>query len=201
MPIRSQDDIHRFLDAHPEMNFIGISRQENVSQSVLERTDLYHFFTRRPSGTKTDILLSLLNRASLSLQRALNIHRKYPFPLCKGAQWISISDGFCAFLLSHSQEILSLFKYTRCPDEIAIQSVFMNSPYAGTHYNPEADEQDQCMREIDWKRGSPYIWKEDDFDYLMSSPHWFARKFSSKHMELIDRIYAQLKQEDNPTFQ
>ena len=53
------------------------------------------------------------------------------------------------------------------------------------------------MREIDWQRGSPYTWREEDFDELVRSERWFARKFSSDHMELVDRLFHHIKgQED-----
>ena len=73
----------------------------------------------------------------------------------------------------------------------------MASPYTGTLYRPDGQEYQQCMREIDWQRGSPYTWKEEDYDELVRSERWFARKFSSDHMELVDRLFHHIKgQED-----
>ena len=38
-------------------------------------------------------------------------------------------------------------------------------------------EDGSCMREIDWKRGNPYIWQISDLEYLKTSPKLFVRKF------------------------
>ena len=45
------------------------------------------------------------------------------------------------------------------------------------------------MREIDWNRGRPYIWRTDDFDTLISSEKLFARKFDERaDSTIIDKI-------------
>ena len=46
------------------------------------------------------------------------------------------------------------------------------------------------MREIDWNRGQPYIWGQnpEDTDILLNSPKLFARKFSSRHMGIVQEI-------------
>ena len=44
---------------------------------------------------------------------------------------------------------------------------------------------------IDWKRGRPYVWKEDDFDYLINSQSLFARKFDVNiDKEIVDKIFG-----------
>ena len=45
-------------------------------------------------------------------------------------------------------------------------------------------------RFIDWNRGQPYTFKLEDFDLIMNSGCFFARKFSSKvDKNIIDKIY------------
>ena len=42
---------------------------------------------------------------------------------------------------------------------------------------------------IDWKRGAPYVWTNDDKEQIMSSDDLFARKFSTaKDKQIIDYI-------------
>ena len=105
---------------------------------------------------------------------------------------MSLSDAFCAYLKEKEKETLALFKYTLCPDEIAIQSVFMASPYTATQHAPAGEEYEQCMREIDWVRGGPYTWQETDYEFLTHSERWFARKFSSKHSILTERLLVRI---------
>ena len=81
-----------------------------------------------------------------------------------------------------------------CSDEVFIQTMLWNSPYRETIYNYEsADEYLMCMREIDWNRGGPYIWKNEDYCYLMNSKKLFARKFSESNMEIITRVCNSIK--------
>lgn len=43
------------------------------------------------------------------------------------------------------------------------------------------------MREIDWSRGGPYVWRKEDFEELIDSDCMFARKFDEKiDTEIID---------------
>ena len=70
----------------------------------------------------------------------------------------------------------------------------MASPFADTLYRPKGEEYEQCMREIDWERGSPYTWKEEDYDFLVNSERWFARKFSSSNLNFLDRLLENIKE-------
>ena len=52
------------------------------------------------------------------------------------------------------------------------------------------------MRHIDWKRGKPYIFRNDDFDELISSNCMFARKFDEKiDNEIIEKIFDYLMEQ------
>ena len=52
-----------------------------------------------------------------------------------------------------------------------------------------SNEYRSCMREVDWNRGDPYVWRIDDFDTLMSSEKLFARKFDEKvDNEIINKL-------------
>ena len=50
------------------------------------------------------------------------------------------------------------------------------------------------MRHIDWNRGQPYVWKNADFEELVTSQRAFGRKFDS-HIdnEIIEKIKQYLK--------
>ena len=52
------------------------------------------------------------------------------------------------------------------------------------------------MREIDWVRGKPYTWKEEDSDTLFQSRRMFARKFSSEHLGIAEMVYKRLKKDE-----
>ena len=50
------------------------------------------------------------------------------------------------------------------------------------------------MRLIDWVRGEPYVFLEEDFDLIKNSKMLFARKFSSKNNKIIEKIVEYLKE-------
>lgn len=62
-----------------------------------------------------------------------------------------------------------------------------NSDLRNHIYNPD-DEFAGCMRAIDWNRGDPYVWRNEDFQELKDSDKLFARKFSSKQMDIVRKI-------------
>ena len=188
-PIKSQDYIHRFTESHPGVNYISYV-EDSRAASVPERALQYHFLIHRPGVSLKGTIMTRLRKGFVKIQQCLHIRRQFPFPIRKGAQWVSISDDFCAYLMERSADLLRLFKRTYGPDEMVIQSVFASSPFAGTQYRPKGSEYEQCLREIDWERGEPYTWTEEDLPFLMASDKWFARKVSSAHTALLDQISA-----------
>ena len=68
-----------------------------------------------------------------------------------------------------------------------IQTVAMNSYLAESVV-------DDNLRFIDWNRGTPYIFRSNDYDELCSSSKLFARKFSSGiDKEIIECLYKRLQ--------
>ena len=194
LPIKTQEYLHTLLDNNsPHYNYIGFVDNELCKDAINYRTSFYHFITRRPGDGIINSFLSFINSLSIGVQKKIGIQRSFPFTLYKGAVWMSLTDDFCHFLINMRGTILRCFRWTRCTDEIIVQSAFMASPFKESLHNPTADEYTQCMREIDWDRGAPYNWRDEDYDYLMNSNKWFARKFSSDDMEIVNNIYSSLK--------
>ena len=58
------------------------------------------------------------------------------------------------------------------------------------------DDNFAIKRYIDWKRGEPYTFKLEDFNELINSGCFFARKFSTNvDKDIIDKIYDYVKGE------
>lgn len=78
-------------------------------------------------------------------------------------------------------------KHTRCADELFLQTVVMNSNLKSrvTGYN---------LRHIDFNRGRPYTWREEDLSELLNSKDLFARKFNEDVDGIvIEKLYQTLK--------
>ena len=60
------------------------------------------------------------------------------------------------------------------------------------------DEFQGCLWEIDCKRGRPYIWRKEDYEYLSHSNRLFARKFDENvDEEIINMLINKIKYESN----
>ena len=192
-PIKSQDYIHKYTEENPGVNYIGFAN-ESSSKDLPYKTQFYHLFIHRPDKTLKGKIIRNTDKYLVHLQQYIHIRRRFPFPLHKGANWVSITDEFCSYLVQQASTLTRLFKYTLCADEVFLQSIFMSSPFTISLNRPMGSEYEQCMREIDWGRGNPYVWTEEDVPHLMNSDRWFARKISMSHPELIEQITAQLEQ-------
>ena len=62
----------------------------------------------------------------------------------------------------------------------------------------EDDDYRSCLRLIDWNRGTPYVFRDEDFDVLINSEMLFARKFDwNVDKKIIKRICSFLLENKN----
>ncbi len=183
LPIQSQEYIQSFFEQHKGKEFIGFSLGKSDVYDCSIKTRYYYFFTR----WRAFRLMNLLDRLSVLIQKVLRVNRKRDISCFKGAGWVSVTDAFVRYLLSQEPFIKRYFRWCLCADEIYKQTVCMNSSFK-EHVNCIEDEYKSNMREIDWNRGYPYVWKITDFDMLCQSKKLFARKFSSVDLEIVKKI-------------
>lgn len=82
-------------------------------------------------------------------------------------------------------------------DEMFLQTIVYNSSFKDKLYDKDYD--DSCLgnqRYIDWKRGTPYTFRNEDFEELINSNCLFARKFNEKiDCKIIDRLLEYVNKE------
>lgn len=186
LPIKSQDYIHDFMSKYEGKEFVGFDKGENVKEQVAQKTDYYYILSKY-YRTRNNIFNKCLWRVRnlfITIQKLLGKKRKYDFVLKKGANWFSITNDFVEYLLSKESWVMTSFRGTLCCDEIFLQTLLWNSPFKSRIFNVES-EYDGCLREIDWNRGWPYVWKEEDKDILYSSNKLYARKFSEDYWDIV----------------
>lgn len=187
LPIKPMHTIHNFFLEHQGLEFIRIADTSFNTTDIFMKTNYYHLFMPFSRTLLGKCLRKLkFARLSLSIQKHIGISRckKDSYTLYKGYQWCSLTRNAVEYLISKESFIKNRFKYTSCPDEIYKQSLLMNSPFKKNIYSSS----NTALREIDWKRGTPYTWKMEDKDILMQSDNLFARKFSSANKDIIDYI-------------
>ena len=192
LPLKSQDEIHEFFEAHYPENFINFHAPSNESKSFLYRIEQYHIF-QDLMGRSKGLVPGLLRRANngfIALQKLVGFRRKQYIPPYKGTNWFSITDELAQYVLSQEALIKKQFYYSSCADEVFLHSVAMASPCRDTIV-------DDCLRAIDWDRGDPYIFRQEDVDNLLVSPNLFGRKFDTQvDAQAIDKIAAHLTQKN-----
>lgn len=194
LPIKSQEYIHRFFEEHNGTEFYGIMQNAWRTKTKIM---YYHFFTKhlRGFGVRSK-MENILNSVLVKFQKIFPIirsHKEIPI-LAKGTTWSSLTEDAVSYLLSKQSYIYKRFRYTFACDEIYKPILLINSPFADKFYS-KTDEYKGCLRKVDWVRGNPYVWQERDYEELINSDMLFARKFSSKHWELIERISDYVKQQ------
>lgn len=149
------------------------------------------FDVRSPREKKLrDLLLHVQQR--LGLRRS--IPASFP-PLFGGSMSWSLSRGLIEHLLDHIAEnpsYLKRFAHTHCPDEIAMQTLIMNSPFAANVVNNN-------LRYIDWSRMKsphPYMLDLANWDAMLTSGDLLARKIDRPFSDaLIERLREHVQED------
>lgn len=190
MPLKSQDYIHNFFNKNYGTQFVHFEKKI-IDDEAYQRVSKYHLFC----GKNRNILVKILNRIIIGLQFGIDRTRKNKLIYQKGANWFSITDDLVKHIIENKKFIEKNFKYTICADEMFLQTMIINSKFidkiSSNNFN---DDYSTIMYYIDWKRGKPYEFTNDDYDELMKSNMLFARKFNwNKDNKIIKRIYEDIK--------
>ena len=184
-PIKSQSYIQRFFEENRGKEFVDFSKTHD-HDTLVKRTIWRPFVPGRP-GERSGFLMRV-NGQCVRLQRMLHIHCISPLEnLRTGSQWFSITKSLAEELVDQKERILKRYRHVFIPDEMFLQTFLYENKYMDRVYNPD-DERARCCRYIDWDRGGPYVWQDDDFRELVNSPYLWARKFSEANLELVRRI-------------
>lgn len=197
LPIKSQEEIHRYFEMS-EKNYVAFYRPEMKSDTLFNYK-IYHIPFKK----------YVLIRLSRKIQYFLKINRikKSKMKYMKGSQWFSITDDAAKYVIAREKQILSMFSYTRCPDEVFLQTILYNSSFCDTlstdyqdikYRTLESKKIMANMRMIDWPdeldTAHPRTFVRKDYDALIKCKALFARKFDSKvDSEVIELICQTLE--------
>ena len=197
LPLKSQDEIHRFFDENQGKEFLNLWEMGEHARARFELVTLF------PEG-ESKFYIHAVNKIGKMIQKSLGYKRKGDVEYKFGSNWFSITDDFARYVADHEQWLLKTFKNINNCDELFLSTLIWNSPYRKNLYRDDEasirDKNDSFMRYVDWDREGcyrhPWIFREEDFDTLMSVPHLFARKFDEQvDSRIIDKIYKRLKGE------
>lgn len=196
LPIKSQDRIHDFFDAHQGKEFLLMWKMKDSTHTR------FNYYTLFPEGSGL-FWKNILNNLFKGLLMALGMEINKGIEFRYAAQWFSITDDFAHYVVSNEAWLEDVFKRTGTCDE-----VFMPTLLHRSHFEPNLFDKEEHdtnvdiyaegnMRFIDWSRGEsirhPWVFREDDWILLKGVPHLWARKFDEKvDPAIIDRIYSDL---------
>lgn len=189
LPIKSQDEIHAFFNARQGAEFVEFWNTDFTHTDLKRKVTKYYFFVKWKKCDNVWLhgTTSFMRNSMLAMQKISLFHRKMEVEFKKGGQWVSLTSDFVRHLLSQEAWVMKRFNRTLCPDEIFIQTVLWNSPFRKNLYNNGLPER-ASIRKIIWHKGAPTLLKMKNLKELLASHAMFARKFSSKDMEVVEAL-------------
>lgn len=196
MPIKNCSSILEFFDKNQGMEFVDFY---DIKKEWINRIKYYHLFI---FGKEKNDFNKMFIKISCFIQKVFFINRIKDIGnnIAYGSNWFSITNDLANYVLKKKSFIEKHFKYSYCGDELFLQTLVKNSPFFDkTCYrlkvNSENKEMQFNLRCIDWERGDPYIWRHQDYNYLINSQYLFARKFDNNiDNVIIDELFEILKQ-------
>lgn len=191
LPIKKTKEILDFWDKNNGKEFVAFDKKEFIDH---DRVDYYYFFQDK-IGRERHYVLRKLDQIGVYLQKRFGLRRNSDIRFQKGANWFSISNSLAGYVLSMEGWIQETFQYTLCCDEVFLQTIVINSAFKDRLYHGGFDNDYRAiMRLVDWQRGQPYTFREEDFQELASSDKLFARKFQADVDErIIKRVEEYLQ--------
>ena len=164
LPLKTQDEIHNFFDENQGLEFVHFCEEREIyTYNVKNRIPKYNLWES-------------------------NIKLRY------GANWFSITHDLAKYVIFKEDWIRKYFIGSICGDELFLQTLVYDSKFENNLYVKEMNgDYRGCVRYIDWARGNPYVFRKNDYEDLINSDKFFARKFSLKiDNEIIDTIFNHL---------
>lgn len=184
IPLKRQSEIHDFFDKNKVKNFLEFDKKIDYSKARLREYHWFQELIERNKGIVPAIFYKI-EKLSIFVQKKLGVNRlkNTEWEIFKGEHWFSITEELVDEIIKNKSKIRRTFYYAICADEMYIQTVAMNS------YLAESVVEDN-LRFIDWNRGTPYVFRRNDYDELCSYSKLFARKFSSEiDKKIVEFLY------------
>ena len=186
--IKKREEFLKFFEHNKGSEFVGFSNGFKE-----DRVKYKNYFIRysRQKSRFLSIVFAKIRKFLILLQKKLKISnlRIKEYDVKKGTDWFSITHDAALHLLEEEPKFKKAFYRSYCPTEFFAQTILWNSRFKNALYMPEQnDEIYQCLRYIDWKRGSPYVYTINDKQELLDAKEFmFARKFDEKKdMEIVN---------------
>lgn len=188
MPLKSQNEIHTFFEVNKGYEFIGYV-QGDISKEIDRKVRRYHLFPKSYRSNKriSHTLQRILRALFLRFQFLIGLKRNSDIEFKKGTSWVSITGDLVKYIIKNKDDVMQRYRNTFCADEIFLHTLCWNSEFRNKIYDIHNEERG-CKRLIGWKNGKIEDWQDKDYNMLIKNDSLFARKFSSSHPTVVDKI-------------
>lgn len=193
-PLVNQDRIHEFFDNIPNHEFLTYGCLDNKNEIKL-RTRKHLFTNHFRSGNYLFKIYRKIENNILKISPNTKPYVKY---LGYASNWLTIDHRLVQKIISNEHLICRMFYDGYLVDELFIPTIinlypeFKKNIYYPKPVNDIPNEFQGNMRYINWWDGSPYVWRDKDYDKLVRARqmgHLFSRKFDATiDSEIIKKI-------------
>lgn len=187
LPLYTQDYLHQFFNKNPQKSYL--MDMQTSSREVDMKMKRYNFFIK--NFMHRNAYLKKINQLAwhllLKFQDILGISRNEEKVYKKASQWVSLSLDAVKYIVLYEKRWLKLYKYMFCSDEFFIRSELEHSSFR------DSIIYEARLLKCDFEGTSPKVYSTNNYSDLMKSNNLFARKFSGKHIEVVQKIVGNLK--------
>ena len=201
-PIKSFQEYEDFLIKNYPKNFMGINTYDEGIKHVIDKYSRWRFNKLR-SYMDDHISNSALKKCMIIPLRGMeqiytwikgtpySYLAKRGYQVVGGPSWWNISDEFAEYIVettSTKNEMVKVIKRIATPEEAIIQMLFVNSSFFHGEFTVNLTIGNYGRRN-QIQNGHTFPWCTMDFEELMQSECFFARKFDMDiDSEILDRI-------------
>lgn len=193
LPIKTNNEIMNFFKKHQGAEFVAFDKETFDCDDRVR----YFYPLQEMVGRNRRSFLGRISSAMTLFQKIAHLKRNAEIQFQKGPNWFSITDDLARYVIKRKEWIKKVFHYSICCDEIFLQTIVINSMFADRIYQYAGTEnaEEAAMRLVDWERGGPYVFKDEDYSELLNSNMIFARKFDCQtDSSIVNKLYAKERQ-------
>lgn len=181
-PLRSQAYIHDFYEEVNKNVFQKLQTNQSEIDLKVRRYNLFSKYMMSGSSPYSYIIGRFLWNIFLKPQKILGIKKNERCEFYKSSNWVSLKHNAVLYMLKHKKRILKKYRYSFCGDEFFVLSELMDSPLKKTLCFV-----DNILQQ-DFVHTNPKIYMLHDYELLISCGCLYARKFSVRSIDLLNKI-------------
>ena len=187
LPLKNNDYIFSFFERFDGCELMHLWEQDE--RDVGNKLQRYNFFVNGFSSPTAWIrkFSQFCWSVTQKIQKCLKVMRFPGFTFFKSDNWVSLTEQATEYLVAHAGEIERKYRYSYCGDEYFVATELIN---AGGFKIVDTEK----LLKVDFDRYNPRVFTMDDYNSLAASDCLFARKFSSRHLDVALHIVRHIEQ-------